>query len=139
MVETRLPAMPGKCLCGSVTFTAAPAAAMHLCHCEACRRTSGGAWIGVDCADAAIAGEVRWYPSSDWAERGFCPGCGSSLFWRMRDGSMLIASIQAFDDPSAFALADELFVDEKPGNYALAGDHPRLTGAEFLAQMNGEG
>ena len=30
-------------------------------------------------------------------------------------------------------------VDEKPAGYALAGDHPRLTGEEFMAQVMGGG
>jgi hypothetical protein len=31
----------------------------------------------------------------------------------------------------------EIFVDNKPAGYAFAGDHPRLTEAEFLAQFSG--
>ena len=26
---------------------------------------------------------LKWYRSSDWARRGFCANCGSSLFWEM--------------------------------------------------------
>jgi hypothetical protein len=136
----RLPAMPGRCLCGDVTFTAEPARAMHVCHCDFCRRSSGGAWIGVDCGDTIeISGDVRFYASSDWAERGFCGRCGSTLFWRLKAGGVTIASIQAFDDPSPFTLESELFVDAKPGNYAFAGDHPTLTAAETMAMFADQG
>jgi hypothetical protein len=40
-----------------------------------------------------------------------------------------------FEDQSIFKLAGEIFIDENPGGYAFAGDHPRLTGEEFLASM----
>ena len=33
----------------------------------------------------------------------------------------------------AAAFEDEIYVDSKPGNYAFAGDRPRLTGAEVEA------
>jgi hypothetical protein len=40
-----------------------------------------------------------------------------------------------FDDLSPFSLAAEIFIDEKPQTYHLAGDHPRLTGEEFIASL----
>jgi len=32
-------------------------------------------------------------------------------------------------------LAGEIFIDDKPHVYDLAGDHPRMTGAEFMASL----
>ena len=75
------------------------------------------------------------YPSSDWAERGFCGHCGSALFYRLKATGDLMVSVGLFDDPSAFTLASEIFVDDKPPGYALAGNHPRLTGEQFLASL----
>lgn len=40
-----------------------------------------------------------------------------------------------FDDQTRFTLAGEIYIDEKPPTYSLVGDHPRLTGAEFLASI----
>ncbi len=51
---------------------------------------------------------------------------------------MTTVSVQAFEDPSVFDMADEIYIDCKPGNYALVGDHPRLTGAEVEAMFKAE-
>jgi hypothetical protein len=75
------------------------------------------------------------YASSPWAERGFCRRCGSSLFYRLTETNQYIVNMGAFPDNSPFHLAGEIYVDEKPAGYHFAGDHPRLTGAEFLASI----
>jgi hypothetical protein len=41
----------------------------------------------------------------------------------------------AFDDESVFELVGEIYVDEKPPGYNFAGEHPRQTGAEFMASL----
>lgn len=75
------------------------------------------------------------YRSSDWGERVFCRNCGSSLIWRTQDGEHQSVSVQCFDDPSRFALESEIFIDEKPASYALAGAYHTMTGAEVMAQF----
>lgn len=132
--------LAGRCLCGAVTFTAVPKAGMHACHCEICRRTSGGVFLSVDCGDSVEAeGDLKSYVSSEWGERQFCGVCGSSLFWHARDGSMTIVSVQAFDDPSSFAFETEYCIDRKPSSYAFAGERPQVTAAELAAMFAGEG
>ena len=87
-----------------------------------------------------IEGPVRWFTSSDWAERGSCERCGSALFWRMRDGSHCSAAVGAFDEPSAFdAIESHLFIDHKAPHYDFADKAPRLTAAEVIAKYTGEG
>jgi hypothetical protein len=78
---------------------------------------------------------ITCYASSDWAERGFCAKCGSNLFYRMKEPERYIMCTGSFDDQSAFKLVGEIYIDEKPPGYDFAGDHPRQTGAEFLASM----
>jgi hypothetical protein len=81
---------------------------------------------------------VGVYHSSDWGERGFCKKCGSTLFWRMRDGSSVHVSPQAFDNPGAFQFTYEIFIDEKPANYAFANATKKLTGEEVMAMFAGK-
>lgn len=135
--------MSCQCLCGAVRFTAVPQKLeMGVCHCEMCRRWSGGVFMAVECRDLQVqeGGEFAVYASSDWAERGFCRSCGTSLFWRMRDGEgdHLAVSFQSFSDNAAFAFSEEIFVDEKPAQYAFAGERPRKTGAEVIAEFVAE-
>lgn len=127
--------LSGRCLCGAVRFQATPRGGMHACHCEKCRRMSGGVFLSVECVDVQATGPLKTYESSDWAVRQFCGDCGASLFWRMRDGSLDSVAVQAFDDPGAFSFDGEIYIDAKPGNYAFAGDRQRLTGAEVEAMF----
>lgn len=128
----------GRCLCGALAFEADGVANdFHACHCGMCRRWSGGAPLfsadveSIRFADEAALGR---FASSSWAERGFCKQCGTTLFYFLRPTGRYSVSVGVFDDPSAFVLSREIFIDHKPGNYALAGEHPRLTEREVLAE-----
>ncbi len=133
----------GHCLCGAVRFTAAvESAETHCCHCEMCRRWTGSALLAVSLGPDAVTFEgaenIRTYASSDWAERAWCGLCGSTLYYRLsvegygpRTYEMALG---LFDDPDAFPMAKEIFVDRKPAAYAFAGHHRRLTEAEFMAE-----
>lgn len=77
----------GSCLCGAVHYSVSgDLRPVIACHCTQCRKTSGHHVAATsarrDCIE--ITGEVAWFASSDTARRGFCPTCGSNLFW---DGS----------------------------------------------------
>src|SRR4051812_46517873 len=76
----------GACLCGAVRYEVrGPLRDVVLCHCSRCRRTHGhvAAYAACRTADLVLAesGGLRWYDEGD-RRRGFCGGCGSSLFWR---------------------------------------------------------
>ena len=77
----------GKCLCGAVeikiTLPDGPVG-MAACHCSMCRNWLGGPMLAFD--SAALEGisdesSVTRYQSSEWAQRGFCNQCGTSLFY----------------------------------------------------------
>jgi len=130
--------LEGKCLCGACRFTATPKPTAGVCHCGMCRTWSGGMFIGVDCGDSLqfVDGvPVKAFESSDWGRRLFCSDCGSTLVWQPSDAQMSVVSIQAFPDPGAFPVVSEIFFDEKPANYALAGDTKKMTGAEVMAMF----
>ena len=131
-------AKTGQCLCGAVRFTATDVDPhMHSCHCGMCRRWSGGPALSARVGSISFEGEDRigTYASSAWAERAFCTQCGTNLYYRMPQQDMIIVWMGVFDDLSSFELAGEIYVDDKPDFYALAGEHPRQTGAEFLASI----
>jgi len=77
----------GGCLCGEVRFEIdGGLRPVVYCHCEQCRKTSGHYVAATACdpnlLKLLIDDGLRWYRSSPEAQRGFCSGCGSSLFWR---------------------------------------------------------
>jgi len=128
----------GKCLCGAISFTAQDVEPhFHACHCSMCRKWSGGPGMGVGVGSIALEGEANLgvYKSSDWAERCFCSKCGTNLMYRMPETGMTVVWAGAFDDESGLSLTGEIYVDEKPASYSFAGDHPRQTGAEFMASL----
>jgi hypothetical protein len=109
---------------------------MGVCHCDMCRRWSGGAWFGVDCgASVKVADESKLgiYPSSGYGERCFCAQCGATLFWRMQDGSVNVVAFSAFAEPGQFKFVSEIFTEEQPASYAFANPTKRMTGPEFVA------
>ena len=79
--------------------------------------------------------QIGVYSSSPWAERGFCTECGTSLFYHLKSPSMYVIATGTFDDPEQFRLTGEIYIDEKPSGYNFDGEHPRMTGAEFMASL----
>lgn len=132
----------GTCLCGAVRYEIEDAPeTTSACHCNMCRKWSGGVYLGYHAVagKARVEGEenVTLYKSSDWAERGFCKTCGSSLFYRLtapgpHRGEMHFG-LGTLDDGNGIALTEEIFVDEKPDGYAFAGETHKMTGAEVVA------
>ncbi|MEM7251077.1 MAG: GFA family protein [Pseudomonadota bacterium] len=129
----------GQCLCGAVAYTASDVSQeLHACHCNTCRRWTGGPAFAVGVGAIQFKGEehITRFASSDWAERGFCSQCGSNLFYWLKEANHYVLWLGTFEDPHAFTLSGEIFVDEKPAGYSLAGEHPRMTGDEFFASLN---
>lgn len=130
--------MSGRCLCGAVRFVAEEVkSGFDACHCGMCRRWAGGPLFTTQARNVSFEGteSLTRYASSDWAERGFCSKCGSTLFYYLKPAKAFMMSVGAFDDQASFRLVEEIYIDGKPDGYALAGDHPRLTEAETLAKF----
>lgn len=92
-------AASGQCLCGAVKFTAYDVEPhYHACHCGTCRRWGGSPAMAVQCAKVEYQVEdgLSWYQSSEWAERGYCRDCGSSLWKKSR---WLAAAFSQANDP----------------------------------------
>lgn len=134
--------MTGRCLCGSVVFSVATTEnGIGICHCEMCRRWSGGPVFAVHCeSPVEFEGteDIARFRSSDWAERGFCAKCGSNLFYRLVESDEYSLAAGAFDDQTRFVLENEIFVEEQPAYYAFANDTRRMTGAEAFAMFTAE-
>ena len=141
--HTGEPAGPhtGQCLCGAVTFSAARLGRFGVCHCVQCRRWTGSALFSVSIAEAdmVIAGEeaIRVFRSSDIASRSSCGTCGSPLWYRYDEGvdgtGDYAVTLGLLDAPDGLCLAREIFIDQKPDSFALAGEHTRMTRAELFA------
>ncbi len=130
----------GGCLCGAVRYELSLGEPkFDVCHCAMCRRWSAGPFMGVHCQRPATMTKdegLQWYRSSQWAERGFCSRCGTSLFWRLAENPQVFsASIDSLDDADGLELDRHFFSDSKPARYAFADARPRVTAAELMAEF----
>ena len=118
MAELReeISAFSGGCLCGATRYEVAPGpAAQVLCFCEMCRRATGApgpGFISVDAQRVTWLGTPSVYRSSDVAERGFCPSCGTALFYRS-DGSSTIG-LTAGAAERDFAPSTAFYAEARP-------------------------
>ena len=123
--------LKGSCECGAVAFEVTGARdAITFCHCSQCRRTSGHLWAATNApfADVNFTNDsgLRWYASSDFAKRGFCKECGSSLFYRMNGEVGIGIAAGCFDAPNHFKPGKHIFVKDKGDYYEIADDAPQI-------------
>jgi hypothetical protein len=120
----------GGCLCEGVRYRIRGALrGVIACHCSQCRRTSGH-HVAMTSAPAAnvtlICSEpLRWYKSSDTAERGFCGECGSNLFWRQFGGDTISIAAGTLDTPTQLKLEEHIFVADKSDYYSIDDHAPQ--------------
>ncbi|WP_295535159.1 GFA family protein [uncultured Pseudacidovorax sp.] len=130
--------MKGQCLCGAVRVDSPDAREIGACHCGYCRRWGGGGpMLAVHCGTGLrVEGEaqVGVYASSDWAERAFCTRCGTHLYYKLLPTGEFFVPAGLFDTDD-FEITQQIYVDKKPGFYALSNQTPELTEAQVLAQF----
>lgn len=117
--------LEGGCACGAVRYRAGgPPRNACYCHCESCRRASGGAtvaWFSVDTPSFALTrGELVQRASSPGVTRGHCAACGTSITYhnarRPLDMDVTTASL---DDPGAAPPRAHLWARDRPAWLAL--------------------
>lgn len=120
-MEAHLPDQPrqGGCLCGAVRFEiTGPVLYSCICHCQSCRKASGGAYVPWATFEKArlslLAGDMQWFRSSPGVTRGHCPGCGTTLTYEDEDRTGQIdITVSSFDDPTQFAPVAHIWVEDK--------------------------
>jgi len=70
-------------------------------------------------SELVIAGEVRWYAASPTAKRGFCPICGSFLFWKGHEEPDTGVALGALDGPTGLKLERHIFTADKGDYYDI--------------------
>lgn len=128
----------GSCLCGAVQFMGTPSSkGIGVCHCKMCRILSSGPFFAVRLVEGVSLTESRglkWYDASNIGERGFCTGCGSTMFWRSKDcmPGQWAVSAGTLPDAALSSIFEHIWSDDKPKYYEFADDTPRRTATECL-------
>lgn len=120
--------LEGSCLCGDVRFRILtdPKAAT-ICHCSQCRKQSGHIWASANVSqnEIEVSGPVTWYQSSPSARRGFCPRCGSFLFWKALDEDIMGFALGALEPPTGLRIEKHIFVGSKGDYYDITDGLPQ--------------
>ena len=118
----------GHCLCGDIGFTVdAPLQGASACHCGQCRKMSGHLWASAYAPrdSITITGPVAWFEATPNAKRGFCPRCGSFLFWTAHDETTMSVALGALDEPTGLKIEKHIFVADKGDYYDIADGLPQ--------------
>lgn len=123
----------GGCQCKAVRFEVnGPLRDVVLCHCAMCRRTHGhiGAYTDARRNDVTLVESrgLKWYPSSDFARRGFCSECGGSVFWERIGSDVISISAGMLDEPTGLSTTLQIFVDSAGDYYRVDPDVPQRRG-----------
>lgn len=130
----------GHCLCGAVTITVAGEheTQIGVCHCRMCQRWTGSAFFCFDASadGVSVRGEVTRFPSSSFAERAFCPACGTHLWFRDTDRPDAKYEFPPglFDGAHGWGLRSEIYIDRAMASVPLSGAHRRRTADEYEAE-----
>jgi len=111
----------GSCLCGGVQYTAVgPIDDVVACHCRQCQKTSGFhvAMTRLPLQNFRLdkSETLKWYRSSDAAERGFCTRCGGNVLWKPTGKDVISIAAGTFDQPTGLKLRENIFT-EFAGDY----------------------
>lgn len=125
----------GGCLCGDIRYraTAHPLRGV-ICHCSLCRRHSGAPALAFVHFSAASFSWLKklptWYRSSQHAERGFCPTCGSTV--GMREAALsdrVQVCVGSLDEPDRVQIDDHVWAREKIAWFEIDDELPRFPGS----------
>jgi hypothetical protein len=107
----------GGCLCGAVRFkTEDEPLNVRICHCRSCQKAMGSPFYARALFDQRafkVEGETVPYLSSPALERVFCKKCGTRLFSRRTNGTVVGVALAAFDDRNAFRPTEHIWLSEK--------------------------
>ena len=107
----------GGCLCGAVRFRSeGEPLNVRICHCRNCQKAMGSPFYAralFDQRRLKVDGEIAKYPTSQALEREFCKRCGTRMFSRRTNGSVVGVALALFDDRNAFQPSEHIWVSEK--------------------------
>jgi hypothetical protein len=119
----------GSCLCGAVSFEVRGALRSTIaCHCTQCRKQTGTYMSATSCSDGDLVltrqDGLKWFRSSENAQRGFCEECGSVLFWKEDGSGTTSIATGSIDGASGAPLEGHIFC-------ASAGDYYEIAGGSY--------
>lgn len=136
--------LSGRCSCRAVRWSCdGPITRKLACHCRDCQRaTSSGftAFIGLKPEHLQWVGAPNHFESSPGSHRGFCPDCGTRLYFRSDKWPGEIHMHAAtLDDPAGYVPDRHVKCADSPCWLTLTDDLPRLDGFDATPQEKESG
>ncbi len=122
----------GGCLCGAIRYRATtPPTRGVICHCGMCRKHSGApvlAFFHFPVEAFSWLGErPTRYRSSRYAERGFCPTCGSTLTMHEEVlGDRVQVTVGSLDTPERVRPNDHCWTQDQLPWFEINDELPRF-------------
>lgn len=122
----------GGCLCGAIRYRAtSKPVRVVICHCPMCRRHSGAPALAFAHFPVRnfewIGGEPTRYRSSEYAERGFCPRCGSTLSMHEEVlAERVQIAVGSLDAPERIRPDDHVWTQHQLPWFEITDDLPRF-------------
>jgi hypothetical protein len=116
----------GSCLCGAVIFEVhGPLRPVIACHCIQCRKQTGNYMASTAAQNSDMifveTRGLKWYRSSEKAQRGFCQECGSVLFWKADGRDSISITAGSIDGPTGAPLDGHIYCESAGDYYEIAG------------------
>jgi hypothetical protein len=135
----------GGCLCGAVRYRAtSPPIRGVICHCSMCRRHSGApilAFVHFRIEDFTwIRGEPTRYRSSEFAERGFCLTCGSTISMHetvLADRVQI--AVGSLDEPQRVRIDDHVWTQHRLPWFQVDDQLPRFSASSTAVPTKASG
>ena len=110
----------GRCMCGLVTWTYSGDTTRNLvCYCTDCQRATSSpltAFLGLHSEKLHWNGKIEDFESSPGTFRGFCPACGTRLYFRsQRWPKEIHVHAATLTDPSVYLPDAQVFVGSRAG------------------------
>jgi hypothetical protein len=114
----------GSCLCGECAYEVTGALrSIIACHCTQCRKTTGHylAATNAKLVDFRLlrSASLRWYRSSEKAQRGFCAQCGSTLFWQADGRTDISIAAGSLDGPTGLSVECHIYCADRGDYYSI--------------------
>ena len=120
----------GSCLCGAVKYEVQNLRDVIACHCGQCRKQTGTYMSATAALDQDLkitdSRGLKWYRSSEVAERGFCKECGSVLFWKGDGMDYTSIAAGSLDGKTGLKFEGHIFCDNAGDYYEISGPGYRL-------------
>jgi hypothetical protein len=123
----------GSCLCGAVQYEVhGPLRPVIACHCVQCRKQTGTYMSATAAKNEYLKlteeRGLKWFRSSEKAQRGFCGECGSALFWKEDGRNYTAITAGSIDGSTGLALEGHIFCASAGDYYEIAGGNYRAAG-----------